>query len=198
VRSLLALALLAAIAPGCRSSSSDIASHRLELLASRRNPESGLGSTDDDQGLFGLNYVPNFANSDLALDLGVRVGEFERVDGDETTYTETHAGMRWRFAGSRHALQPYLGLGLLWNGRGSSSKRFDTDPHYDEDDNDDDLFVWIFAQSSPYASLGVDLVLGPVSLGVGVRAVCGDGVDLSARHPDEFALDVFATLGVAF
>lgn len=163
-------------------------------MASRRNPESGLERTDDDQELFGLNFLQSFEGSALALDLGVRGGEFERADGADTDYFETHAGARWRFAGTRHAVQPYLGLGILWNGRGSSSKY--SDPY--DDDQKENFFVWILAQSSPYASLGVDIVFGALSVGVGVRAVCGDGVDLSARHPDDFALDVFATLGVRF
>ncbi len=194
------LALLAglplALAPSCVGPRDHSSPHRLELVAARRNPESGLGSTDDDQGLFGLNYVQSFEGSDLALDLGVRGGEFERVDGSDTSYVETHTGARWRFAGTRHAVQPYLGLGILWNGRGSTSKRFDPDRY--EDDQESNFLVWLVAQSSPYAALGFDVVLGAVTVGIGVRAVCGDGVDLSARHPDEFALDVFATLGVRF
>lgn len=180
--------------PSARRESSP--ARRIELLALRRNPESGLEDTADDQHLFGANYVHAFRGSVVALDVGVRGGSFERSDGTSTAYAETHAGVRWRFAGVEPALQPYLGLGILWNGRGSTSRRFEHSADFD--DEDDDLLTWILAQSSPYATLGIDFLLGPLSVGGGVRAVCGDGVDLSARHPDDFALDVFVTVGWGF
>ncbi len=169
---------------------------RIELLALRRNPQSGLEDTADDQHLFGASYLHAFRGSDVALDVGVRAGSFERVSQPDTEYVETHAGARWRFLGAAGPLQPYLGVGLLWNGRGSNSKRYDDE--FDADDEDDDLLGWILSHSSPYASLGVDFLVGPVSVGGGLRAVCGDGVDLSAAHPDDFALDVYVTLGVGF
>lgn len=194
-----AIAICATVLGACSSPSARWESspaHRIELLALRRNPQSGLEDTADDQGLFGANYVYAFRGSDVALDIGVRGGSFERTDGSSTAYAETHAGVRWRFAGLERPLQPYLGAGILWNGRGSTSRRFETGADFD--DEDDDVLTWILAQSSPYATLGLDFVLGPLSVGGGLRAVCGDGVDLSARHPDDFALDVFVTLGFGF
>ncbi len=173
------------------------ATHRIELLALRRNPQSGLEDTADDQHLFGASYLHALGGSNLALDVGVRGGSFERAAQPDTEYVETHAGARWWFLGGDAPLQPYLGVGLMWNGRGSSSERYGSTADFDDDD-DNDLLSWLISHSSPYASLGVDFKLGAVSVGGGLRAVCGDGVDLSAAHPDDFALDVYVTVGFGF
>lgn len=187
----------AACSGACQSSGPLQASSppRLELLALRRNASSGLERTDDDQALFGANYVHPFEGGWSALELGLRAGEFERVDGSETNYVETHAGARLYALAPDAAVRPYLGLGLLWNGRGSARDLY-RDDERNRDDDTYDLLAWIVRQSGPYATLGVDASFGRLYVGVGLRAVCAEGVDLSARNSDDFALDLFVTLGL--
>lgn len=182
---------------GCASPSARLErspTQRIELLTLRRNPEAGLDDTPDDQRLHGVSYLHLLEGSEVALDVGLRAGSFARAGERDSGYFETHAGARWWFLGVDGPVQPYFGVGLFWNARGSSSRRFD----YKYDDDGDNGLGWLLAHSSPYASLGVDFVLGAVSVGGGVRAVCGDGVDLSAAHPDDFALDVYVTAGCGF
>lgn len=78
--------LAAALSGACRASGplQSNSRPRVELLALRRNASSGLERTDDDQALFGAHYVRPFDDGWTALELGLRAGEFERVDGRET------------------------------------------------------------------------------------------------------------------
>ena len=186
----------AALSGACRTSGSarDDAPARVEFLALRRNASSGLERTDDDQSLFGANYVHPFEGGWSALELGLRAGEFERVDGSETDYVETHAGARLYALAPDVAVRPYLGLGLLWNGRGSARDLY-SDDERNRDDDAYDLLAWIVRQSGPYVTLGVDASFGRLYVGAGLRAVCAEGVDLSALNSDDFALDLFVTLG---
>lgn len=188
--------LAATLSVACQSSgpAPTVARSRVELLALRRNASSGLERTDDDQALFGANYVHPFEGGWSALELGLRVGEFERVDGSETDYVETHAGARLYALAPDVAVRPYLGLGLLWNGRGSARDLY-RDDERNRDDDAYDLLSWIVRQSGPYATLGVDASFGRLYVGAGLRAVCAEGVDLSALDSDDFALDLFVTLG---
>jgi len=192
-----AFGLAAALVGGCQGSGPLQANlrPRVELLALRRNASSGLERTDDDQALFGANYVNPLEGGWSALELGVRAGEFERVDGRETDYVETHAGARLYALAPDVAVRPYLGLGLLWNGRGSARDLY-RDDERDRDDDAYDLLAWIVRQSGPYLTLGVDASFGRLYVGAGLRAVCAEGVDLSALNSDDFALDLFVTLGL--
>ena len=168
---------------------------RVELLVARRNPESGLDSTDDDQKLFGATYVVELDDG-VAGELGLIVGRFDRPHGGESDYGEAHVGARFALFELGRSARPYLGVGLLWNGRGSVGDTYE--PSKYESDDDGSFFVWLLANSGPYAVLGVDVRLGDLIVGCGLRASCAEGVDLSARHPDDFALDLFATIGWSF
>lgn len=176
--------------------------NQVEVVSARRNPESGLEPTDDDQSLLGVTLLHyGDEHTTTAFELGLRGGRFERVAASSTNYLETHAGVRWHPLGVEDNVRPYLGLGLIWNGRGSTRDRIRV-----EDDNGEGdsgaflaaLATWVVAQAGPYATLGIDVSFGSMVLGAGVRAACTDGVDLSARNSDDFALDVFATIGWSF
>jgi len=177
--------------------------NQVEVLAVRRNAESGLEPTDDDASMLGVTLLHyGDSHSTAAFELGARGGRFERAADNDTNYFETHAGVRWHPFGVEESVRPYLGLGLLWNGRGSQRDDFEVNGDRYEDEDSGNFFAvlgtWILTQAGPYATIGVDVSLGDLVLGAGVRAACADGVDLSARHPDDFALDVFASIGWSF
>jgi hypothetical protein len=201
----LTLALALTLAAACSTSRSGPRDAALEFVLAERGAQwPGDG---DSQELVGVVLIaPSDAHTEITL--GVFGGQFELEGGVEPAgfdddYLEVELGLRLSAVRLSEPLRPFLGLSLVWNDEsfdGHRGRRY-RDRYYDDYDDDDldQLVVWILAHAGVCATLGLEIELGPFSSTLGLRGVWMSGSDRFEPHnDDDFAVEAFVGAGLSW
>jgi hypothetical protein len=186
------------LASACQATGDGELPARLEFLASRRDPDDRWSLEGrDTHGVFGATIVKEPRGAGWGTEAGLRGADFSGRVGasgreEDSWFAELHVGARYYPLPSSWWLRPFAGAGIsLAFGEHTEGEDPDEVEYYDPDET-----YWDWLPGGFYAQLGLDLRLEPLIFSAAFRAAYGDGIDPFARHPDDWATDLVASVGV--